>query len=116
MSPDDQKRRAYFRKEFTLRQKILVNEQRDARLKNMSLGGMCFHSEEAHEVGNEIIVGNRLMSIFARVLACRPDTVQNGHGPIAGHEVRCEYIATEGLLQQEMLMELVLGEENATTA
>lgn len=115
MNPDRQNRRVYFRKEMGLAKKILVNEKREARVMNMSLGGLCFHSDDAHDVGNEIIVGNRLMSLFARVLACRPKTVENGHGAIAGHEVRCAYIATKELLQEEILMELVLDEENTAT-
>ena len=116
MDMDKQDRRAYFRKKFALTKKILVNEKREARVINMSLGGVCFHSDDAHGVGNEIIVGNHMMSIFAQVLACSPKTVQNGHGAIAGHEVRCAYVATKGLLQQEILMELVGGGENTAPA
>lgn len=116
MHLDEQNRRAHFRTEYALTKKILVNEKQEARLMDISLGGICFHSDDAHDVGNEIIVGNRMMSIYARVLACRPNTVENGHGAIAGHEVRCAYIATKGLLQEEILMELVVSEDNTSTA
>ena len=111
-----QNRRTYLRKIFALTKNILVNEKWQVRVINMSLGGMCFHSDLAHGVGNEIVVGNHMMSMFAQVLACRQKTVQNGDGAISGHEVRCAFVAANGFLQQEILMELVAGGENMAPA
>ncbi len=105
-----QSRRGYGRAEFERQKKILINEKREATLNNISLGGVCFQSQEPYDVGSEIIVGNHLMSLCATVLDCSPQAREQAGQTVPGHDVRCKYIATDRLLQEELLMNLVMAD------
>lgn len=106
----EQSRREYGRAEFERQKKILINEKQEATLNNISLGGVCFQSQEPYDIGSEIVVGNRLMSLCATVLDCSPQAHDQAGKEIPGHDVRCRYVATDRLLQEEMLMNLVMAD------
>lgn len=109
-------RRAFERKALKLRKKILVNQKREAQLKNISLGGLCFQTAQPMDVGNEITVGNRLMQLYASVLQCIANPSDESGEAGMRHEVRCKYVPTQDLLQEQMLMELVMADDNGGTA
>lgn len=116
---DTSGRRAHQRTNCAPSRMILVNEKREALVCNISLGGLCFHSAEVYDQGNEISVGNRLMRLYAKVLQCdsRRTTEASLNGDLnLPHEVHCQFISTRDQLQEQMFVGLVMEDESAWAA
>lgn len=86
---------------------ILVNQERPALLKDISLGGLCFSSSEKFNVGREISVGNRIFRLYAAVKGC--DTVQAAGGAAGDLQVRCQFVPTDDRMQEQILMDYIVA-------
>ena len=85
---------------------IIVNQERGALLKDISLGGLSFSSSEKFNVGREISVGNRNFHLYAAVKGCEP--VQAAGGAAGDLQVRCQFVPTRYRVQEQILMEYIL--------
>ena len=107
MKQDSRDRRAFERVPLDLKKTILVNQIQEAPLHDISLGGLCFQSDQAFNAGSEINLGNRIFHVNAQVLDCLPTRGVHG-GKEDLTRVRCEFIPTPDRTQERMLMEIVL--------
>ncbi|MCZ6532355.1 MAG: PilZ domain-containing protein [SAR324 cluster bacterium] len=86
---------------------ILIDRERIQPLRDISVGGLCFYSDQHFMVGRELSVGNRVFHVAARVIDCTPGSF-GGDSSLYRHAVRCEFVPTSQRMQEQMLVDYVL--------
>ncbi len=94
---------------------ILIDREQTQPLRDISVGGLCFYSDEHFTVGRELSLGNRLFHVAARVIDCTPGSFGHDHS-LYRHTVRCEFVPTSQRMQEQMLMDYALRGIGAFTA